>query len=738
MKKTILKKILLGIFLSVIAIGGYAQSYDVSIPKAGKLSSLIKDKKDAVISLVVKGELNGSDIFYIRSLPNLEKLDLSGAKIMVGGKKFKVQVPEPRNWGQLDINKNNTCREVLSDIQKENVLPTGCFAGLGKLSSLVLPATLKEMTYNVFYGSSNLQEVTILGDVHVYENTFSGCSGLKKIILGGRVRIGYVHEKIELEQIEFIGNISVDPSNWNNVEQMFETIFRPRYLFFKNTGHLALYDPFGSDNIKEGVTIIWRGAFNSKDNQKLTHIEMPNSLLVVGFRAFEKCSSLSSVKFSSNLQIIAEGAFSGCNLSEIELPSVVYIGRFAFAYNEKLSKCSLGNKLETIHDLAFRDCISLRSITLPETVTYIGEWAFHGCKNLSVVNALMKTPATICVNDNSNNSSFEKDYVTTIFVPRDAYDGYMASNWNKYPLAKEGGKDEFDIAVETPGTLLNLIGVDNVLAVRKLILKGTLNDKDMEVIKQMVNLRYVNLEHTQIIKSQEKKDEEKAYNNFIKGIVDLADESAKEAYRRKEMSTDKYIQTQIGNTIIKASADNSNNSDSEGSIIYSNIFAGFKFLESVFLPKNTTIIAHHAFANCPVLKEVKMPDNLVHAGDNAFENCVSLKEIKFTSLQKLGEYTFAGCSQLSNVDLPEGLLSIGEDTFQSCSQLLAVSIPGSVKEIVNLFGIDSGIREIYCKGSLPPALKYKADSNKRYKIFVPVGSSALYYNAWGKLNIVEE
>lgn len=745
MKGFILKNFLLCILLNVISIGGYAQSNDVLVPKAGKLSSLIKVKKDVVTSLVVRGELNSSDIFFIRSLPNLEKLDLSGATIVVGGKKFKVQVPEPRGWNNLDFNQDNTSHETLSEIYRADVLPTGCFAGLKKLSSLVLPATLEEMTYNVFYGSSNLQEITIQGVVRVYNNTFSGCLGLKKIILGekGKVNSGnYIHEKVELEQIDFIGDVSADLSNWDNVENMFKTIFRPHYLFFKDTGHLALYDPFGSNYIKEDVSIIWRGAFHkdytngsSRGDEKLTHIEMPNSVLVVGFRAFERCSNLSSVKFSSNLQIIDEGAFSGCNLSEIELPSIVYIGRFAFGYNKQLTKCTLGNKLETIHDQAFRDCCNLRTIVLPETVTYIGEGAFSDCKNLSTVNALMKKPANIYVD---SNSSFEEKYVTTIFVPHDAYDGYMASDWNKYPLGKEGGKEEFDVTVETPGALLNLIGIDNVLSVRKLILKGTLNDKDMEVIKQMVNLRYVNLENTQIIMSQEKKNEEKAYNDFVKGIAGLADESAKNAYQRKEMSTEKYQRTQIGNAMIRASVDNSNKPDADGSVIYSNIFAGFKFLESVFLPKNTTIIAHHAFANCLALKEVKMSDNLVHAGDKSFENCISLKEINFTSLQKLGVQTFAGCSQLSNVNLPEGLLSIGENAFLSCGQLLNVCIPGSVKEIANLFGANTGIKEIHCKGSLPPTLKYKTDSNKKYKIFVPVGSSGLYYNAWGKLNIVEE
>lgn len=427
-------------------------------------------------------------------------------------------------------------------------------------------------------------------------------------------------------------------------------------------------------------------------------------------------------------------AFRGCNLSEIDLPSIEYLGKFAFSYNKELKSCNLGNKLKTIDIQVFRDCSNLPTITIPETVTFIGEMAFYGCENLSIVTAKMKKPAEI---NNGQYGSFENKHLQTLFVPEEAYDAYMASDWNQYPLAKEGGKSEFDVFVEKPGTLLSIIGMDNVPSIKHLKLTGIIDDKDMDIIRQMVNLQSVDLENCFIIESKELKEKEKSYNNFLTGLANLADEAAQNAYQRKEITSGRYQKEQIINAMVRASAQNE--AEIDGSIIFSKVFTGLKFLETVILPKNTKLIAHHAFANCIALKQIKMSNCLETAGDNAFENCVSLESVQFPSLKKLGDLTFKGCSKLSNISLPEGLQSIDESAFLDCSQLKNITIPSTVRKMGNLLGNTGVGTQIHCKGEEAPILKDK-DSyfSKKYKIFVPKGSSTSYYNAWGKLNIVEE
>ena len=373
-------KCLLSVFLYTVSISGYAQSYEVTVPKAGKLSSQIKTKKENIVSLKVQGEINSSDISYIRNLPNLEVLNLSKTKLVEGGKSFEVQIP-------ISINSRmNPIEKIKTEIYGETKIPKGCFSGLEKLKVIELPANIKWIEDAAFYNCSNLSEVTIHGEVSIKSNIFDGCSNLSVLAIAGKIR-GLSNDKIPLQQVTLMGEIDVSYSNWKNIESLFEG-FNPRYIFFQKENLRALYNNFGSNKIEEGVHIIWDQAFNPNYSlggrgqyayKDMTSITIPNTVIAIGYRAFCSCSNLSQVKFSSNLQVILDEAFSYCNLSEVELSSIEYIGKEVFQDNKQLRECLLGNKLETIGERAFSNCRILPTITLPETVTYIGEDAFRDC-----------------------------------------------------------------------------------------------------------------------------------------------------------------------------------------------------------------------------------------------------------------------------------------------------------------------------------------------------------------------
>jgi hypothetical protein len=65
------------------------------------------------------------------------------------------------------------------------------------------------------------------------------------------------------------------------------------------------------------------------------------------------------------------------------LDSITYsISRGTFSSNATLKSISLPNSVSCIGEGAFEYCTSLTSITIPESVTYIGESAFNGCRSL--------------------------------------------------------------------------------------------------------------------------------------------------------------------------------------------------------------------------------------------------------------------------------------------------------------------------------------------------------------------
>lgn len=92
------------------------------------------------------------------------------------------------------------------------------------------------------------------------------------------------------------------------------------------------------------------------------------------------------LEFDSEVTAIESGAFENeKTLSSITLPnSVVTIEDFAFGYCSNLESAILGNRVEKIGYSAFDAC-NLTSINIPSSVTKIGEGAFQRNNNLTQI-----------------------------------------------------------------------------------------------------------------------------------------------------------------------------------------------------------------------------------------------------------------------------------------------------------------------------------------------------------------
>ena len=136
----------------------------------------------------------------------------------------------------------------------------------------------------------------------------------------------------------------------------------------------------------------------------LRSVVIPTNVTTVGYSAFKRCSSLTTVTFEKESQLKTiggdyyyGGAFSDCTaLTSIEIPaSVETIGNTAFSDCSQLATVTFekGSQLKTIgggyyssyYHGAFSDCSSLTSIEIPASVETIEATAFKRCSKLTTV-----------------------------------------------------------------------------------------------------------------------------------------------------------------------------------------------------------------------------------------------------------------------------------------------------------------------------------------------------------------
>lgn len=151
----------------------------------------------------------------------------------------------------------------------------------------------------------------------------------------------------------------------------------------KTIGDGALADnAFTSITIPEGVTSIGSHAFYGSKNLKT--ISLPASVAAMGDYAFASCDALTDANLSASaVKALPANSFASCaQLSNVTLPaSLTVIGQNAFASTPSLASVNLPETVTTIGENAFMES-GLREVELPEATTTVGDYAFARCGEL--------------------------------------------------------------------------------------------------------------------------------------------------------------------------------------------------------------------------------------------------------------------------------------------------------------------------------------------------------------------
>ena len=103
-------------------------------------------------------------------------------------------------------------------------------------------------------------------------------------------------------------------------------------------------------------------------------------------------------------------------------------------------------------------------------------------------------------------------------------------------------------------------------------------------------------------------------------------------------------------------------------------------LKSVTIPNSVTTIEDHAFSQLSGLTSVNIPNGVTDIGMSAFEGCGLISVTLPDSVKTIGARAFGGCYELTSITIPNSVTSIGREAFTSCNKLTIHGSSGSYIE----------------------------------------------------------
>ena len=135
------------------------------------------------------------------------------------------------------------------------------------------------------------------------------------------------------------------------------------------------YDLLGNEaTVNHGILAVGSYSGDVTIPESVTYNGKTYSVTGIGYQAFYKCTTLTSVDIPENVKSIAEWAFYECTgLTTITIPNgVTTIGDRAFYGCGALTTVTVGNSVTSVGEYAFRDCSRIDKVIVPDIAAWCG------------------------------------------------------------------------------------------------------------------------------------------------------------------------------------------------------------------------------------------------------------------------------------------------------------------------------------------------------------------------------